>query len=112
MNPIPPMANVLQQIDGIYAGKVSSALPLAVINKEGIAFVSEFGQMLNQSLQKISTAQASVGHAYAAFEMGTPNVSISNVIIDGAKARIAFPESLEIRNRLVSAYSTIMEIPI
>ncbi len=91
---------------------VADPLPVSVNNEGGVAFVSEFGQMLKQSLQKISTAQASVGHAYAAFEMGAPNVSISNVVIDGAKARIAFQESLEIRNRMVSAYSAIMQIPL
>jgi len=112
MNTITPIANALQQIDAIDAPKISDPLPVAVINDGGVAFVPGFGQMLKQSLQKISTAQVSVGHAYATFEMGAPNVSISNVIIDGAKARIAFQESIEIRNRMVSAYSTIMQIPV
>ncbi|MFM0093033.1 flagellar hook-basal body complex protein FliE [Paraburkholderia sediminicola] len=69
-------------------------------------------QLAKRSLEKISTAQASVGQEYRAFELGALNVSLNDVIIDGAKANIAFKESLEIRNRMVSAYTTIMQMPL
>jgi flagellar hook-basal body complex protein FliE len=44
-----------------------------------------------------------------AFEVGAPNVSLNDAMIDGAKAGIMFQESLQIRNRLVSAYTDIMQ---
>ncbi len=47
-----------------------------------------------------------------AFQLGAPGVSLNDAVIDGAKAGIRFQESLQIRNKLVSAYTDIMQTPL
>ncbi|MEX3929446.1 flagellar hook-basal body complex protein FliE [Paraburkholderia sp. BR10936] len=68
-----------------------------------------FTELLQQSLAKVSASQASATGEMHAFELGASNVSLNSAMIDGAKAGILFQQSLQIRNRLVSAYTDIMQ---
>jgi flagellar hook-basal body complex protein FliE len=47
-----------------------------------------------------------------AFERGVPGVELSTVMIESQKASVAFRAATEVRNRLVSAYQEIMNMPI
>jgi flagellar hook-basal body complex protein FliE len=39
-------------------------------------------------------------------------VSLNDVMVDGAKANIAFQFGLQVRNKLVSAYTDLMQIQV
>jgi flagellar hook-basal body complex protein FliE len=47
-----------------------------------------------------------------AFEKGVPGIELSTVMIESQKATVAFRAATEVRNRLVSAYQDIMNMPI
>ena len=45
-------------------------------------------------------------------DAGVPGVGLNDVMIDMQKANIGFQMSLQVRNKLVSAYTTISNMPV
>ena len=73
---------------------------------------AEFGQLLRQSLQGVSRRQQFAARLQEAFELEDPNVDLAEVMVESQKARVAFEALVQVRNRLVSAYQEIMNMPI
>ncbi|MEO6986063.1 MAG: flagellar hook-basal body complex protein FliE [Paralcaligenes sp.] len=71
-----------------------------------------FAAELQHSLQRVSALQDSANTQAQAFELGTPGVSLNNVMIDMQKANIAFQATVQVRNRLVAAYQEIASMPV
>jgi flagellar hook-basal body complex protein FliE len=46
------------------------------------------------------------------FELGDYKVSLSEVMIAGAKSQVQFRGLVEVRNRVVAAYQDVMNMPI
>lgn len=74
--------------------------------------VSEFGKLLRQGLDAVNRTQQSAASLAAAFERGTPGVELPQVMLEMQKASVSFRAATEVRNRLVSAYQEIMNMPI
>lgn len=72
----------------------------------------EFSALLQQSIKNVNKRQQFSGHLAEAFELGDPNVDLSQVMIEGQKARIAFETLSQVRNKLISAYKEIANMPI
>lgn len=72
----------------------------------------EFSALLQQSIKNVNKRQQFAGHLAEAFELGDPNVDLSQVMIEGQKARIAFETLSQVRNKLISAYQEIANMPI
>ena len=70
-----------------------------------------FGAELKRSLDGISGAQKAAEAQAQAFELGEPGVALNDVMVDLKKAGIAFQTGVAVRNRLVSAYQEIMNLP-
>ena len=72
----------------------------------------EFAALMKQSINNVNKRQQYSAHLSEAFELGDPNVDLSQVMIEGQKARIAFETLSQVRNKLISAYQEIMNMPI
>jgi flagellar hook-basal body complex protein FliE len=46
------------------------------------------------------------------FEMGDPSVSLAEVMVNSQKAGLQFQAVAEIRNRVLSAYKDVMNMPV
>jgi len=73
--------------------------------------VSGFGSAMADALQAVNGMQAESGKAAAAYERGETH-DIASVMLSRQKAGIAFEATLQARNRLLSAYRDIMNMPI
>ncbi|MFA5664738.1 MAG: flagellar hook-basal body complex protein FliE [Burkholderiaceae bacterium] len=71
-----------------------------------------FAAALAQSLDKVSKAENSAYAQARAFDLGVPDVHLSDVMIDLQKANLAFQATLQTRNRLVEAYKEIANLAI
>lgn len=71
-----------------------------------------FGDMLRENLDKVSAAQQSAQTLGRQFAMGDDSVSLSDVMIASQKASISFQASVQVRNKLVSAYHDIISMQI
>lgn len=71
-----------------------------------------FAAELARSLDRVSHAQNAANTQAQAFEMGDPDISLSNVMIDLQKAGLAFQATVQVRNRLVDAYKEIANMAV
>ena len=80
----------------------------------GVAGVGQtsFANVLKQGLERVNEAQRSASDLATKFERGVPGVELSQVMLESQKASVAFRATVEVRNRLVSAYQEIMNMPI
>jgi flagellar hook-basal body complex protein FliE len=71
-----------------------------------------FASVLRNGLERINEAQAQSSASQRAFERGDPGIDLPQVMIDMQKASIAFRGAVEVRNRMISAYQEIMNMPV
>jgi flagellar hook-basal body complex protein FliE len=71
-----------------------------------------FANVLKQGLDRVNETQAQASNLATRFERGDQGVELSQVMIESQKASVAFRATVEVRNRLVSAYQEIMNMPI
>ncbi|MCS6987014.1 MAG: flagellar hook-basal body complex protein FliE [Sphingomonadaceae bacterium] len=73
--------------------------------------IGAFGTAMNEALQAVNALQRSSEARTAAFERGETH-DIAEVMLARQKASIAFEATLQARNRLLSAYRDILNMPI
>jgi flagellar hook-basal body complex protein FliE len=73
---------------------------------------SGFADLLQSSIDAVNRAQSSATEMAAALERGDKSVALPEVMIAMQKASLSFQAMTEVRNRLVSAYQEIMNMPI
>jgi flagellar hook-basal body complex protein FliE len=71
-----------------------------------------FAELLQSSIDAVNRAQTSASDMAAALERGDKSVALPEVMIAMQKASLSFQAMTEVRNRLVSAYQEIMNMPI
>jgi flagellar hook-basal body complex protein FliE len=116
MNPsISPLSSALQQLQSMAtqaAGGAGNVAGGSVVPESGAASAGSFADALKSSLDSISNSQKSAMGEAKAFEVGSPNVSLNDVMVDMQKANVGFQFGLQVRNKLVSAYNDIMNISV
>jgi len=71
-----------------------------------------FGQVIGKALEAVNQQQIQANDLQYRVEMGDKSVSLVQAMIAGQKASVAFQATVQVRNRLVSAYQEIMNMPI
>jgi flagellar hook-basal body complex protein FliE len=92
------------------------ALRNAVIQRSDALKTAARPQAVEQAsfrslLGSVNTAQADASAASAAFERGETS-DIAGVMLARQKSSIAFEATLQVRNKLLSAYRDIMNMPV
>jgi flagellar hook-basal body complex protein FliE len=73
---------------------------------------SNFGDMLKTTLNAVNEAQQHAAQLKVGFETGATDTSLAEVMIAAQKADLSFRAVTEVRNKLVSAYQDIMNMPV
>ena len=73
---------------------------------------SEFGKMLTKSIDKANEAQNLAGDLKEAFTQGDQGVELPQVMVALQEASISFQAMTQVRNKLLSAYQDIMNMPV
>jgi flagellar hook-basal body complex protein FliE len=71
-----------------------------------------FSDALKASLQNVSNAQSQADDMGKKFAAGDDSVSLSDTMIAMQKASISFQATVQVRNKLVSAYHDIMNMQV
>jgi len=104
---------VLSQIRALSAQASGGAIKPAPIGNESQAVAGTgFAQLLKQGIDQVNSAQSKATQLATAFERGTPGVELPEVMLEMQKASVSFRALTEVRNRMVSAYQEIMNMPI
>lgn len=87
---------------------------LSATRTAGIAPQEEagFSSALKSALNSISASQMESGRLQREVQMENPNVSLEETMVSMQKAQIGFQTALHVRNRMVQAYTDIMNMQV
>jgi len=71
-----------------------------------------FGNLLTKAINTVNTQQMESSRLAGQVETGDGGVSLVKAMISSQKSGIAFQATLQVRNKVVSAYQDIMNMPI
>ena len=71
-----------------------------------------FSQALGEALKSVSQSQHAVGEMQRQVQLGNPAVSLEETMVAMQKAQIGFQATLHTRNKLVQAYTDIMNMQV
>lgn len=83
-----------------------------LVAAEKLAPKVDFASALKNSLDQVNQAQRNSEALTKRFVMGDDSVNLSDVMITSQKASIAFHGTVQVRNKLVSAYQDIMNMSV
>lgn len=78
----------------------------------GSAGKADFAQALKTTLDQVNDAQMKAEQLGQRFAAGDDSVNLSDVMISVQKANISFQATVQVRNKLVSAYHDIMNMQV
>lgn len=70
----------------------------------------QFADSLRQALSSVSQAQNDASRMQRDFQSGVAGVGLEETMVSMQKAQVGFQAALTVRNRLVSAYTDIMNM--
>lgn len=73
---------------------------------------SGFADNFKTALQSVSKAQNDANQMQMEVQKGNPNVSLEETMLAMQKAQIGFQATLHVRNRMVQAYTDIMNMSV
>ncbi|TQV75330.1 flagellar hook-basal body complex protein FliE [Aliikangiella marina] len=73
---------------------------------------NQFGNVLTNAINTVNKYQQASSQAAASVETGDGGASLVKAVIASQKANVAFQATVQVRNRVVSAYQDIMNMPI
>ena len=91
------------------AGLNSQGLP---VPKGEVVEGSGFSQALTQALKSVSETQNQSTQMQREVQLDNPTVSIEETMVAMQKAQIGFQATITVRNRMVQAYSDIMNMQV
>ena len=71
-----------------------------------------FADNFKTALQSVSKAQNDANQMQMEVQKGNPNVSLEETMLAMQKAQIGFQATLHVRNRMVQAYTDIMNMSV
>ncbi|WP_334063164.1 flagellar hook-basal body complex protein FliE [Alteromonas genovensis] len=73
---------------------------------------SDFSSMLKHAVDGVNNIQHESKSMQQRFEMGDANLSLAEVMLAKEKSGIAFEATVQVRNKVLEAYKTIMNMPV
>jgi len=92
------------------AGLGTNGMPLVNASKQVAG--AGFQQQLTQALRAVSDSQNQSDEMQKQVQLGNPTVSLEDTMVAMQKAQIGFQATLQVRNKLVQAYSDIMNMQV
>lgn len=100
--------NVLSQMRAVAQAAANLPARSDMVAEQQGGFAAE----LQRSLSRVSEMQNTANAQTQAFQAGSPDISLNDVMVDMQKASIAFQATLQVRNRLIQAYQEISSMPV
>ena len=86
----------------------ATAKNMQVANTQGI----DFERLFTSAIERVNHYQQASAQAAVQVETGDGGASLVKAVIASQKASIAFQATVQVRNKIVSAYQDIMNMPI
>ena len=92
--------------------RVNPTNPARGVEKAGQAVEGGFSTVLSCALKDINAAQMESGKLQQDFQSGVPGATLEQTMVSMQKAQIGFQAAVTVRNKLVSAYTDIMNMQV
>jgi flagellar hook-basal body complex protein FliE len=73
---------------------------------------AQFSEVMKSTLEQVNERSATATKLMQSFDAGDPNVELADVMIAMQKARVSFEALTQVRNKMLSAYQDIMNMPL
>ena len=73
---------------------------------------SQFADLMKSSIDRVASMQNKATALADAYETGDKSVDLTKVMLEVQKAGLAFHAMTEVRNKLVDAYTQVMNMPV
>lgn len=105
--------NVLTQMRALQARSADLQQP----SLDGVADAKKpngvgFAETLGSAINEVNNTQKAAESMSTAFVQGAKDVELADVMLSLNKADVSFKTLAEVRNRMVSAYQDIMNMPV
>lgn len=77
---------------------------------QGASSGSDFASLVAQSLSQVNATQGQAETMTHQYQLGQNDVSLEDAMISMQKANISFQTTVQVRNKLVTAYNDIMNM--
>ena len=98
------LLNQMQSLESLAKGQ---ALPAAVQTDRTTSFV----ELMQKAVNQVNQTQMEAANLGKAFELGE-KVDLAEVMIAIQKSRVSFQALTEVRNKLLTAYQDVMNMPV
>jgi flagellar hook-basal body complex protein FliE len=95
----------MQTLESMSQGKMQ---PVEQNNDDGTSFSSMMAKAINQ----VNETQMEASGMKKAFVMGDDSFDLSEVMVAVQKSRISFEALSQVRNKLLTAYKDVMNMPV
>ncbi len=114
MDPINPVgSSLMTPLRSTGAGASAAASALRTLGAgEAAGQSGGFGAALARAIEQVDGAQQEASTHARRFQLGDPAASLEETMISMQKANISFQALVQVRNRVVSAYHDIMNMPV
>ena len=92
--------------------RAATALAQGKPAESAVAGGADFSQALKNAIDQVNQAQQQAQQIAEDFAVGKNNVNLQDVMIDLQKANLSFQQMVQVRNKLVTAYNDIMNMPV
>lgn len=82
------------------------------INQSPATQKTDFSDVLANSINSVNETVKASGQMAAAFEKGDSNISMAELMITMEKSSVSMQAMTQVRNKLLSAYQEIMNMPV
>jgi len=103
---------MVEQLKAAQARAQGGTGSIAQAAAESPAAKVDFSSALKSSLDQVNSAQVKAEQLGRQFSTGDDSVNLSDVMIAWQKANISFQATIQVRNKLVSAYHDIMTMQV
>jgi flagellar hook-basal body complex protein FliE len=73
---------------------------------------SDFAALLKDSVGRIASMQNQASQLASAYESGDKSVDLTKVMLEAQKADLAFRAMTQVRNKLIDAYTQVMNMSV
>lgn len=92
------------------AGLRTDGQPLG--RSQGTAGSANFATAIDQALRAVSRTQAEATRMQREVQLDNPTVSLEETMVAMQRAQVGFQAALQVRNRLVQAYTEVMNMQV
>jgi flagellar hook-basal body complex protein FliE len=106
--------SALSSISSMSSAPAPDPVDSATSGAQGVSGAqgASFSEALNTAINRLDNAISSASDKAKAFAAGSPDVSLSDVMVSLEQANLALQAAANVRDKIVAAYTNVMNMPV